>query len=80
MHVNAAVDETRREESFCQDDRLRAVMPGKRWLLLTDEAAAEAAHRRRLQRPSPDAASSSPACAGPSAAPTPSIIALRCSA
>ena len=34
-HVNAAVDETRREEFFRQTPRLRAVMRGKRWLLLT---------------------------------------------
>ena len=34
-HVNAAVDETRREEFFRQGPRLRAVMRGKRWLLLT---------------------------------------------
>jgi transposase len=34
-HVNAAVDETRREEFFRQNPRLRAAMRGKRWLLLT---------------------------------------------
>jgi transposase len=34
-HVNAAVDETRRQEFFRQDARLRALMRGKRWLLLT---------------------------------------------
>jgi transposase len=34
-HVNAAVDETRREEFFRQKGRLRDVMRGKRWLLLT---------------------------------------------
>jgi len=34
-HVNDAVDETRREEFFRQKGRLRAVMRGKRWLLLT---------------------------------------------
>jgi transposase len=34
-HVNAAVDETRRQEFFRQKGRLRAVMRGKRWLLLT---------------------------------------------
>ncbi len=34
-HVNAAVDETRREEFFRQSPRLRAAMRGKRWLLLT---------------------------------------------
>jgi len=34
-HVNAAVDETRRQEFFRQRGPLRAVMRGKRWLLLT---------------------------------------------
>lgn len=34
-HVNAAVDETRRQEFFRQKGPLRAVMRGKRWLLLT---------------------------------------------
>jgi transposase len=34
-HFNAAVDETRREEFFRQNPRLRAAMRGKRWLLLT---------------------------------------------
>ena len=34
-HVNAAVDETRRAEFFRQGGRLRAIMRGKRWLLLT---------------------------------------------
>ena len=34
-HVNAAIDETRRQEFFRQKGRLRAVMRGKRWLLLT---------------------------------------------
>lgn len=34
-HVNAAVDETRRQEFFRRKGALRAVMRGKRWLLLT---------------------------------------------
>lgn len=34
-HVNAAVDETRRQEFFRQRGPLRAAMRGKRWLLLT---------------------------------------------
>ncbi len=34
-HVNAAVDETRRQEFFRQQRRLRAVVRGKRWLFLT---------------------------------------------
>jgi len=34
-HVNAAVDETRRQEFFRQKGPLRALMRGKRWLLLT---------------------------------------------
>jgi len=34
-HVNAAVDETRRAEFFRQRGHLRAIMRGKRWLLLT---------------------------------------------
>ena len=34
-HVNAAIDETRRQEFFRQKGPLRAVMRGKRWLLLT---------------------------------------------
>jgi transposase len=35
QHVNAAVDETRRAEFFRQRGHLRAIMRGKRWLLLT---------------------------------------------
>lgn len=35
MHVNAAVDETRRAEFFRNRGPLRAAMRGKRWLLLT---------------------------------------------
>jgi transposase len=35
MHVNSAVDETRRQEFFRQKGYRRAVMRGKRWLLLT---------------------------------------------
>jgi len=35
MHVNHAVDETRRQEFFRQKGELRAVMRGKRWLLLS---------------------------------------------
>jgi transposase len=34
-HVNAAVDETRRQEFFRQGTAMRASMRGKRWLLLT---------------------------------------------
>jgi transposase len=34
-HVNAAVDETRRAEFFRQGGALRALIRGKRWLLLT---------------------------------------------
>ncbi len=34
-HVNNAVDETPRQEFFRRKGRLRAVMRGKRWLLLT---------------------------------------------
>ncbi len=34
-HVNAAVDETRRQEFFRQKGRLRDVVRGKRWLFLT---------------------------------------------
>jgi transposase len=34
-HVNAAVDETRRQEFFRQGAAMRASMRGKRWLLLT---------------------------------------------
>lgn len=34
-HVNAAVDETRRQEFFRRKGEWRAVMRGKRWLLLT---------------------------------------------
>lgn len=34
-HVNNAVDETRRQEFFRRKGELRAVMRGKRWLLLT---------------------------------------------
>jgi transposase len=35
MHVNAAVDETRRAEFFRQGGAARAALTGKRWLLLT---------------------------------------------
>ena len=34
-HVNAAIDETRRQEFFPHKGPLRALMRGKRWLLLT---------------------------------------------
>jgi transposase len=34
-HVNHAIDETRRQEFFRQGGRLRSLMRGKRWLLLT---------------------------------------------
>lgn len=34
-HVNDAVDETRRQEFFRQQGRMRAVVRGKRWLFLT---------------------------------------------
>jgi transposase len=34
-HVNAAIDETRRQEFFRQGGAMRATMRGKRWLLLT---------------------------------------------
>lgn len=35
MQANAAVDETRRQEFFRQNGRLREVVRGKRWLFLT---------------------------------------------
>lgn len=35
QHVNAAVDERRRQEFFRRQGPLRAIMRGKRWLLLT---------------------------------------------
>jgi transposase len=41
-HVNHAIDETRRQEFFRQGGRLRSLMRGKRWLLLT--------RRRNLSR------------------------------
>lgn len=34
-HVNHAIDETRRQEFFRQGGRLRSLMRGRRWLLLT---------------------------------------------
>jgi transposase len=49
-HVNAAVDETRREEFFRQKGPLRAVMRGKRWLLLTRWKNLTRAKRGLLQQ------------------------------
>lgn len=49
-HVNAAVDETRREEFFRQKGPLRAVMRGKRWLLLTRWKNLTPAKRSLLQQ------------------------------
>jgi transposase len=49
-HVNAAVDETRREEFFRQKGPLRAVMRGKRWLLLTRWKNLTRAKRSLLQQ------------------------------
>jgi len=48
-HVNAAVDETRRQEFFRQKGHLRAVMRGKRWLLLTRWHNLTRAKRTTLQ-------------------------------
>ena len=49
-HVNAAVDETRRQEFFRQRGHLRAVMRGKRWLLLTRWHHLTAVKRSQLQQ------------------------------
>jgi transposase len=49
-HVNAAVDETRRQEFFRQKGHLRAVMKGKRWLLLTRWRNLTPAKRSQLQQ------------------------------
>ena len=47
-HVNAAVDETRRQEFFRQKGKLRAVVRGKRWLFLTRWAKLSRAKRGEL--------------------------------
>jgi len=47
-HVNAAVDETRRQEFFRQKGRLRAVVRGKRWLFLTRWSRLNRAKRGQL--------------------------------
>lgn len=49
-HVNAAVDETRRQEFFRQKGPLRAVMRGKRWLLLTRWHNLTRSKRSQLQQ------------------------------
>lgn len=49
-HVNAAVDETRRQEFFRQKGPLRAVMRGKRWLLLTRWHNLTRAKKTQLQQ------------------------------
>lgn len=49
-HVNAAVDETRRQEFFRQKGPLRAVMRGKRWLLLTRWHNLTRAKKSQLQQ------------------------------
>jgi len=49
-HVNAAVDETRRQEFFRQRGYLRAVMRGKRWLLLTRRRNLTPAKRSELDQ------------------------------
>jgi transposase len=48
-HVNNAVDETRRQEFFRQKGQLRAVMRGKRWLLLTRWRNLTRAKKTQLQ-------------------------------
>jgi transposase len=48
-HVNAAIDETRRQEFFRQEGPLRTVMRGKRWLLLTRWRNLTRAKRSQLQ-------------------------------
>ena len=49
-HVNAAVDETRRQEFFRQKGRLRAVVRGKRWLFLTRWSNLSRAKRGELNQ------------------------------
>lgn len=49
-HVNAAVDETRRQEFFRQSGQLRAVVRGKRWLFLTRWANLTRAKRGQLNQ------------------------------
>jgi transposase len=48
-HVNAAIDETRRQEFFRQPGPRRAVMRGKRWLLLTRWHNLTGAKKTQLQ-------------------------------
>jgi hypothetical protein len=49
-HVNAAVDETRRQEFFRHKGPLRAAMRGKRWLLLTRWQNLTRAKKTELQQ------------------------------
>jgi transposase len=48
-HVNAALDETRRAEFFRQGGAARAVLRGKRWLLLRAWGQLERGERQELQ-------------------------------
>ena len=48
-HANAAVDETRRAEFFRKGGRLRGLMRGKRWLLLTRWSHLDRGQRQTLR-------------------------------
>jgi transposase len=48
-HANAAVDETRRAEFFRKGGRLRGLVRGKRWLLLTRWGNLDRDQRQTLQ-------------------------------
>jgi len=48
QHANAAVDEVRREEFFRKGGRMRGMVKGKRWLLLSRWANLDAGKKREL--------------------------------
>ena len=50
QHVNRAVDEVRRAECFRKGGRMRGLVKGKRWLLLTRWINLTAGKRQELNR------------------------------
>ena len=50
QHTNKAVDEVRRAEFFRQGGRMRGVVKGKRWLLLTGWMNLDSKKRQQLNQ------------------------------
>ena len=50
QHANKAVDEMRRAEFFRQGGRMRGVVKGKRWLLLTRWMNLDSKKRQQLNQ------------------------------